>query len=221
MKVIGYVRVSTAEQADEGFSLAQQRKAIESEAERRGWELVEVIEDAGYTGRNENRPGLQRALRMLATRHGPKAIMAVRLDRLTRSLKYLAAFIELSAKQRWGVVAMDRDIDTTTANGRMLAHMMGVVAQWESEVNGERVSAGMREAYAQARSKGEPTRFGFQRQVPDDVVRRIVRARSKGEPYNKIAARLDRTKVPTPGKSKCWYPSTVARIYENATKVAS
>lgn len=221
MKVISYTRVSTREQSQDGLTLDTQRKAIQVECERRGWDLVEVIEDDGYTGRNDNRPGLQRALGMLAKRNGPQAIVVARLDRLARSMRNLAEFIDLSTQQRWSMVALDYDLDTTTANGRLVAHIIGAVAYWESDMNGERVSAGMRAAHAKARDKGEPTRFGFQRQVPDDVVRRIVRARNKGEPYNKIAARLDRTKVPTPGKSKSWYPSTVARIYDNATKVAS
>lgn len=218
MRAIGYTRVSTREQAD-GYSLDQQRKAIEAEAERRGWELTEVIEDAGYSGRNDNRPGLKRAVGLLSKRNGPDAIIVVRLDRITRRLKYLAEFIDLSAKQRWAFVAMDKDIDTTSANGRMTANIMGSIAQWESEINGERTSAGMREAYAQARANGEQPAFGYQRLTPDRIVARIVRARKRGDSYRRIAERLDRQKVPTPKPdSKRWYPSTVAHIYKTATR---
>lgn len=205
MKVIGYIRVSTAEQARDGWTLAQQRKLIEAECERRGWELVEVIEDAGFSGRNDDRPGLQRALKMLAKRKA-KGIVVARLDRLARSLINLAQWIDLSAKQKWAIVALDHELNTTTANGRLVARIIASVAQWESEINGERVREGM----AEARASGKV--FGYQRQVPDEVVARIVRARNRGDSFQTIATRLDKQQVPTPGKGKRWYPSTVRHI---------
>lgn len=218
MKVIGYTRVSTREQSEDGLSLDTQRKAIEAEADRRGWDLVEIIEDDGYTGRNDNRPGLQRVMSLMAKRNRPDALVVVRLDRLTRSLKGLVDLLD-KADHRWGLVALDMDLNTTTANGQLVVHLLGAVAHWESRMNSERVSAGMRAAHAQARARGRS--LGFQPGTPPEVVRRIVRARNKGEPYNVIASRLDRTKVPTPGGGRHWYPSTVARIYTNATKAAS
>lgn len=214
MKVVGYVRVSTTEQAKDGWTLAQQRSAIEAEAERRGWELVEVIEDAGFTGRNTDRPGLQRVLTLLGKRNGPKAVLVVRLDRLARSLLNLAEYIELSAKQKWGIVALDHELNTTTANGRMVARIIATVAQWESEINGERVREGMAEARATLKAEGKPVPFGFQRATPANVVSRIVKARKRGDSFNTIAKRLDRSKVPTPNGGQRWYPSTVARIYK-------
>src|SRR5690242_13220062 len=114
MKVVGYTRVSTAEQARDGWTLAQQRKDIEAECARRGWELIEVIEDAGFTGRNEDRPGLQRVLALLAQRSGPSAVVVARLDRLGRSTKAVCRYLDLSRKQKWSMVALDVNLDTTT-----------------------------------------------------------------------------------------------------------
>ena len=68
MQVIGYVRVSTDEQRSSGAGLAAQRAAIEAECRRRGWQLVEVIEDAGYSARDLKRPGVQIALETLRRR---------------------------------------------------------------------------------------------------------------------------------------------------------
>ena len=65
MRVLGYVRVSTSEQASKGAGLQAQRQAIIAECERRGWHLVETIEDAGYSARDLRRPGIQEALRAL------------------------------------------------------------------------------------------------------------------------------------------------------------
>src|SRR4051794_9557808 len=62
MQVLGYVRVSTSEQASSGAGLEAQRRAILAECERRGWHLVETIEDAGYSARHLRRPGIQEAL---------------------------------------------------------------------------------------------------------------------------------------------------------------
>lgn len=217
MKVVGYIRVSTQEQADDGMSLVTQRAAIEERCRERGWELVNVIEDRGHSGRKDDRPGLNKVLAMVAKRNGPKAIVVFRLDRLSRSMKYLAAMFDLSAKQRWGIVALDRDIDTTNASGLIVAHVMAAVAQYESGIIGERVAVGMRNAYSEARARGEQPAFGFQRQTPDIVVTRIVRARKRGDSFNQIAQRLDRSKTPTPGGGVKWQSSTVRRIYNAAT----
>lgn len=219
MKVIGYIRVSTTEQARDGFSLNAQRAAIEDECARRGWELVDVLADEGYSGKRDDRPALKQALRMLK-RKKARAVVVVRMDRLARSTQHLCEFILLSRRQRWGIVAMDFDFDTTTANGRLIARILASVAEWESEVNGERVREGMAEARAAKQASGEPVTWGFKRQTPDEVVGRIVRARRKGDSFNTIARRLQDHGIPTPGGGARWYPSTVRRIYASAQREA-
>jgi DNA invertase Pin-like site-specific DNA recombinase len=206
MIVIGYTRVSTAEQAKDGWTLPQQRKAIEAECERRGWELIEVIEDAGFTGTSDDRPGLQRALAMLAKRNGPKAVVMARLDRLARSTQHLCEYINLSKRRKWSMVALDVHLDTTTATGRLMVRLLAAIAEWESEVNGERVREGMAEARANGRV------FGFQSTTPPETVARIIRARKRGDSFGAIARRIDKARVPTPQGGVRWYPSTVERI---------
>ena len=73
MRVIGYVRVSTEEQKSSGAGLQAQRRAIITECERRGWHLVEVIEDAGFSAKDMKRPGVQEALRVARRREGLRA----------------------------------------------------------------------------------------------------------------------------------------------------
>lgn len=81
--VVGYVRVSTAEQADSGAGLEAQRRAIESEAARRGWKLVQVFEDAGASGKSMNgRSGLQEALQAVEAGQAEGLVVA-KLDRLS------------------------------------------------------------------------------------------------------------------------------------------
>ena len=85
MRVLGYVRVSTDEQGKSGAGLEAQRAAILNECERRGWELVETIEDAGYSAKDLKRPGIGRALDAL-NRGDASALVVAKLDRLSRSM---------------------------------------------------------------------------------------------------------------------------------------
>lgn len=211
MKVIGYTRVSTTEQARDGWTLAQQRADIEAECERRGWELVEVIEDAGFSGTNQERPGLQRALRLLRTRRA-QAVVVARLDRLARSTQHLCEYIVLCKKQRWSMVALDVALDTTTANGRFMVRVLAAVAEWESEMNSERVRQGMAEAASTYRANGEDVPWGFKRQVPDGVVERICAERAEGRSFRQIALALTDDSIPTPTGGDVWQHSTVRRI---------
>jgi predicted site-specific integrase-resolvase len=87
VKVVGYTRVSTREQAEDGHGLAAQRRAIATAAEARGWD-VEWIEDAGYTARSDKRPGLTTALHMLRRREA-QVLVVSKLDRLSRSVQHL------------------------------------------------------------------------------------------------------------------------------------
>ena len=217
MRVVGYTRVSTAEQAKDGWTLAQQRADIVAECERRGWELVDVVEDAGYSGTKDDRPGLLRVLAMLRRRQAG-AVVVARLDRLARSTQQLCDYIVQSKKQRWSMVALDVALDTTTANGRFMVRVLAAVAEWESEMNGERVRQGMAEAAASHRAEGRAVPWGFKPQVDDATTVRILAARQAGQSYGRIAAALDAEQVPTPGGGARWYPSTVAGIVKRAER---
>src|SRR5438270_12955199 len=100
MHVIGYVRVSTDEQRTSGTGLAAQRAAIEAECRRRGWTLVEVIGDAGYSAKDLRRPGVQTALKTLQ-RGEARALVVAKLDRLSRSMLDLTAVMAKASKPGW------------------------------------------------------------------------------------------------------------------------
>src|SRR6516165_9307386 len=118
MRVIGYVRVSTEEQAMSGAGLQAQRAAIAREARRRGWELVETIEDRGYSAKDLRRPGVQEALRALEAGEA-KALVVAKLDRLSRSMLDFASLMATAQKQHWALVALDVAVDTSTPAGEM------------------------------------------------------------------------------------------------------
>ena len=85
MRVLGYVRVSTEEQSSSGAGLQAQRQAIVAECERRGWHLVEVIEDAGFSAKDMKRPGVQEALRVLEAGEATALVGAASPASSTRS----------------------------------------------------------------------------------------------------------------------------------------
>jgi DNA invertase Pin-like site-specific DNA recombinase len=85
MRAIGYVRVSTEEQATSRAGLEAQRSAIAAEAERRGWTLVEIVEDAGYSAKDLRRPGIRAVLNAMTTNEAETLVVA-KLDRLSRSM---------------------------------------------------------------------------------------------------------------------------------------
>jgi site-specific DNA recombinase len=134
VRVIGYARVSTTEQAERGHSLEAQRAKLEAYATLYGLELVRVEVDAGESAGSLDRPALQRALRDLKKCDG---LLVVKLDRLTRSVRDLAELVDGAFKKR-ALLSVEEKIDTSTASGRMVLNVLTSVGQWEREAIGER-----------------------------------------------------------------------------------
>jgi DNA invertase Pin-like site-specific DNA recombinase len=151
------------------------------------------------------RPGIQKALAMLAA-HDADAIVTAKLDRLTRSVKDFMGLLETSARQRWDIVVLDFQLDTTTASGRMSAGMMMQFAQFERELIGERTKA----ALAAAKSRGVV--LGARPSIDPEVQALISELRDAGLGARRIAARLNEDGVPTVRGGR-WQPSTVARVF--------
>jgi len=204
--VIGYVRVSTDEQAQSGAGLAAQRSTIEAECERRGWRLENVYEDAGVSGKSTTgRPALAEALGALES-GSVGALVVAKLDRLTRSVQDAAALLERAHRGGWALVALDLGVDTTTPAGEAMANVMATFAQLERRLIGQRT----REALAAKRAQG--VRLGRPRSLPDEVVSRIVILHDQGESWSAIARALDADAVPTAQGGARWYPATVRAI---------
>jgi DNA invertase Pin-like site-specific DNA recombinase len=202
MHVLGYVRVSTEEQSDSGAGLEAQRRAIAAECLRRGWQLLEVVEDAGFSAKDLKRPGIQEALRVLEEGDA-KALVAAKLDRLSRSMIDFTALMATAQKQGWALVALDCAVDTTTPAGEAMANVLATFAQFERRLISQRT----REALAVKKSQG--VRLGRPTTIPDKVVKRIKRERAKGKSLAAIADALNAEGVPTAQGGRRWYPATV------------
>jgi DNA invertase Pin-like site-specific DNA recombinase len=208
LRVLGYTRVSTEDQAESGAGLAAQRSAIHAACQARGLELVDIVEDAGWSGKSLERPGLATALGQLDAGK-VDAIVVAKLDRLSRSLIDFANLMERARRRGWAVVALDLGVDTTTAAGELVANVMASVAQWERRTIGDRTRVAMAEKAAAG------VRIGRPRVLPDDVVARILTERAAGRRLVAIADGLTADGVPTARGGSTWRASTVESVLKS------
>ena len=148
--VIGYVRVSSEEQATSGLSIDSQRERIRAYCHARGWELADIVTDAGWSASTLERPGMD-TVRTLMRQQLVDAVVSVKLDRLTRSVRDLHALLQLSQETHVGLVSVTENLDTTSAAGRLMVNVLGAMAEWERETIAERTVA----ALAVKRQRGE------------------------------------------------------------------
>ena len=155
MKVIGYVRVSTAEQASEGVSLEAQAAKIRQWAAANDATQVAIYEDAGISGSStKGRDGLAQAL---AAAGEGDAFVAYSISRIARSVRDMLDIAERLEKHGANLVSLSEKIDTTSAAGKMIFRVLAVVAEFERDVISERTKM----ALGQLKAKG--TRLGFGR----------------------------------------------------------
>jgi site-specific DNA recombinase len=198
INAIGYVRVSTEEQAREGISIEAQEERIRALATAKGWSLVKIIRDAGYSGKNLNRPGAE-SLIAICRRAEVDVVIVFKVDRLTRKQKDLWYLLEdVFYKNQVGFVSVTEAFDSTTAAGTAFLGMIGVFAQLERDLVSERT----REALNHKKTKGEwvgrrPTGFrmneGGRLEEDPDALKMIARAkrlRREGASFGDISRAL-------------------------------
>ena len=159
MKTAIYTRVSTQEQAERGLSLPEQERLCRIRAIRHGYEDVRVFTDPGYSGKTMTRPGMQALIKF-----APDVVIVWKLDRISRKARHFFEFIE-----KYKVVSVTEDFDTTSISGELLVKMMGLLAEHEWKTTRERTMMGQ----ARARREGRPpgrTPFGYCR-MPDGTIK--------------------------------------------------
>lgn len=223
-RAIAYVRVSTDKQAEHGVSLEAQRAKLEAYAALYDLELVSVEVDAGASAKSLERPALERALAELAAGRAD-ALLVVKLDRLTRSVRDLGELVERCTCEGWALLSVSDAIDTRTAAGRLVLNVLASVAQWEREAIGERTAA----ALAYKREKGEFTggmvRYGFRlssdgRTLVPDAREQAVMAearelRAAGLSLRAVGAALEARGL-MPRSAGRWHAETVKAVLEAA-----
>ncbi len=213
--VIGYIRVSTDEQAQGGVSLAAQRAKLEGYCALYDLNLVEVFVDAGFSAKSLNRPGITAALAALESGQA-EGLLVAKLDRLTRSVKDLGSLLETHFSSRFDLLSVEDRFDTSTAAGRLCLNMMASISQWEREVIGERTSAALQHLKAQGQHVGAPG-LGFEMVAgkkvanPEEVatLARIAELHASGLVLREIAAVLTAEGHKTK-RGGAWHAKTVA-----------
>jgi hypothetical protein len=135
-----------------------------------------------------------------------EALVVAKLDRLSRSMADFTRLMERSWKKGWALVALDLGVDTTTPAGEMIANSVANFSQFERRLIGQRT----KDALAVKKSQG--VQLGRPRVMPERVVRRIERMRTKGESYRGIAEALNAAGVPTAHGGARWHASTVRKV---------
>ena len=197
-KVAGiYIRVSTEDQAREGFSLGEQKEKLLQLCKFKEYEVFKIYEDAGISAKDiKNRPAFQK---MLADMKKGKInyIVAYKLDRVTRSVRDLEELIAVLEKHNTYLVCDRDDVNTSTANGRFFVRMLTVLSQLEIEIVSERTKFGLNGAIKSGH-------------LPGKIL--LGNMYLEGKSYQQISNILNKEKVLSPKK---WRDTTIMGMIDN------
>lgn len=192
---VGYIRVSSKDQAESGLSLEAQESRIRAMATAKGIALSEVISDQAESAKSLDRPGIQRILSLMNDGSVAGVIIS-KLDRLTRSVKDLGTIVELLSATGASIISCHETLDTSSASGRMILNITATIAQWEREVICERTQEALKQKLVRGEHAGNVA-YGYRssgedgRAVPDEgeqAVISLIRAlRDDGLSLSKIA----------------------------------
>ena len=219
-KICGlYMRVSTEDQAKEGFSLPEQKERLETYCKFKGYEIKDYYTDAGISAKKGNhRPEFERLKEDIKSKK-INTLVALKLDRVTRSIYDWEELVNFLDENEAYIDCANDDINTTTANGKMIARLLISVSQNEIERTSERTKIGMVGAIKSGHLPSTPP-LGYKRVdkkvVPNlatkDVILRIFELYHSGLSYQKISNLFNKEEVL--GKTN-WRDSTIVSIIEN------
>ncbi len=225
-----YVRVSTEEQAREGFSIRAQDEKLRSYASIKDWDVYNVYIDEGISGKNiEDRPAVKQMIADVVSKKVDN-VLVYKVDRLTRSTKNLIELVELFNENHCDFNSLMESIDTSTANGRMFLKIVGIFAEFERENLIERTKLGFerkaKEGYSMCNgivSYGYSREIGNKIQEIDieesEIVERIFNMYLHDDySLTKIACTLNAEKIPTK-KNRKWGSKNIKLILKNPNYV--
>ena len=159
IKAVIYVRVSTEEQAQSGFSINAQIEKLVGTCKLNGWELVQQYIDDGYSAKDLDRPNIQR---LIADSKENKfnLVLVYKLDRLSRNLKDLTGLAEYFQRIGVGIKSITEPFETTTSSGKLLFNMLGSYAEFERAMISERTRMGLSRRLKEGKWNGRPP-YGY------------------------------------------------------------
>jgi site-specific DNA recombinase len=224
-KAVGYIRVSSEEQASSGFGLTTQEAAIKAFAASQGYELLEVVADPGVSGATKpgEREGFRRIVEM-AEQGAFSVLLVWKFDRLARQIVYaVTAANDLQEQHGVQLRSVTEPIDTATPMGRTVFAILAGMAEQERQVITERTFLGRREKASRGGFAGGAAPLGYRKdrqgglvedQESADTVRRIFAMKGEGATLQAIANCLNLENVPTARGGK-WWPATVRYVLDN------
>jgi len=137
-----YIRVSTQDQVQHGFSLDAQQDSLQNYAKAMGYDLFKIYRDEGKSAKDMNRPEMKQML-IDAKENKFSAIFIYKLDRFSRSLKDL--ILTIDQLKEWGIdfISLQDKIETTSASGKLMFHIISSFAEFERNIIGDRTKFGM------------------------------------------------------------------------------
>ncbi len=229
--IVGYARVSTAEQVSDGISLADQERRIRALAVAKGVELDEMIIDAGFSAKTLQRPGMTRLLAGVQSGEFG-TVICTKLDRLTRSVHDLGTILDLFDDKHQGrnLLSVSESIDTSTASGRLMLNVVASISQWEREVIGERTRDGLQHLRQKREAYGHAA-FGWNRvgdcleAIPaeQDALATLRTMRAAGAPLRVCAEWLEAHGFTPRQGGKRWHCESIKKMLGSriATEVAA
>jgi len=228
LRLVGYCRVSTVEQAREGVSLSAQAERLRAYATAHGFALVSVETDAGISGKvaAEDRPGMSAALDLVRAGKAD-GIVALKLDRLSRDTRATLDLVEDCDRNGWRLISVSEHLDTGSAAGRLVVTVLAALSQMEREQIAERTTFAMEAIARDGRSRSRFTPYGWrtadggtENQAGDrreliphaaeqTAVGRIIELRDAGAGARRIATALE---GPNPRNGNAWTANSVAAI---------
>ena len=221
-----YVRVSTEEQAQEGYSIRAQEEKLRDYARIKDWLVFKIYMDEGISGKNiTERPAINEMIEDIKSGH-VENVLVFKIDRLTRSTADLITLIDLFNEHDCAFNSLTESIDTHSATGRMFIKIIGIFAEFERENIAERVRTGferkVKEGYSLATnfvSYGYDKKKGEKIQTINEKEAVIVREvfdmfLNRHMPYHKIANNLNSRNIPTKNNS-IWQAKSIRYLLRN------
>lgn len=239
--MIGYVRVSTEEQAQHGVSLAAQRDRLAAHSSAHGYELIAVEADEGMSGKIDprKRPGLCRALDQIRE-GGADGLVFLKLDRLSRSVRDILKLADEAKRRGWHIASVAEHIDTSTASGKFTLGVLALLAEMERDQVSERTTMGMQQLAKEGRARSRFLPFGYRIEGEPDattlspgehrtlveygeemrILRRMFDLKRGGLGAQRIAKTLNAEGTLNPRSNREWSTPNVAGILRSAEKRA-
>nr|CRY94219.1 hypothetical protein [uncultured prokaryote] len=206
----GYLRVSTADQAESGLGIDAQRAAITRTAEQQGLTLAGFYTDAGVSGSvaPDKRPGMAAALDTLADASAG-VLIAAKIDRVSRSTSDALQLADRARREGWRLITADGldSSDETPAN-KLMTNIQLSVVEWERDT----IRSRTREALAELKARG--VKLGHPCTVSDEVLTRIILELSECKSLREIGAGLREDGYTTATGKTTWHAQTVKQLAE-------